>query len=82
MLQSMQKGVLERAEESWRISNAAYQEGGADLLRLLDAQRVRNEIRLLFVRTQMEYRLNLTELESAVGEENLVLSEEILRVAP
>ena len=82
MLGEMEKGMVGRAEESWRISIAAYQEGGADLLRLLDAQRVRNEVQQLLVRTQMEYRLSLAELESAAGVENIVLSEELLRVAP
>jgi outer membrane protein TolC len=82
MLGEMEKGMVERAEESWRISIAAYQEGGADLLRLLDAQRVRNEVQQLLVRTQMEYRLSLAELDSAAGVEDIVLSEELLRVAP
>ena len=81
-MQDLQKGMVERAEEFWRISLAAYQEGGADLLRLLDAQRVRNEVQLLLTTTQMEYRISMAELESAVGEENIVLSEELLRGAP
>ena len=81
-IQDLQKGMIERAEQFWRISLAAYQEGGADLLRLLDAQRVRNEVQLLFTTTEMEYRISMAELESAVGEENIVLSEESLRVAP
>ena len=82
MIQDLQKGMVDRAEEFWRISLAAYQEGGADLLRLLDAQRVRNEVQLLFTTTEMEYRISMAELESAVGEENIVLSEELLRGAP
>ena len=81
-IQDLQKGMIERAEQFWRISLAAYQEGGADLLRLLDAQRVRNEVQLLFTTTEMEYRISMAELESAVGEENIALSEESLRVAP
>ena len=81
-IQDLQKGMIERAEQFWRISLAAYQEGGADLLRLLDAQRVRNEVQLLFTTTEMEYRISMAELESAVGEENIVLSGELLRGAP
>jgi outer membrane protein TolC len=77
-IQDLQKGMIERAEQFWRISLAAYQEGGADLLRLLDAQRVRNEVQLLFTTTEMEYRISMAELESAVGEENIVLSAELL----
>jgi len=79
MIQDLQKGMVQRAEEFWRISLAAYQEGGADLLRLLDAQRVKNEAQLLLTTTQMEYRISMAELESVVGEENMVLSEELLR---
>jgi cobalt-zinc-cadmium efflux system outer membrane protein len=81
-LDRMHKAMLEQAEESRRISYSAYQEGGADLLRLLDAQRVSNEVQLLHTRTEMEYRLSLAALEEAVGEENLQLSEELLRVQP
>ena len=80
MLREMEKGLVARAEQSWRISLAAYQEGGTDLLRLLDAQRVRNEVQLIFMRTQMDYRLSLAELENAVGQENLTLAEDLLRV--
>ncbi len=80
MLQEMQRGLVDHAEESWKISLAAYREGGTDLLRLLDAQKVRSEVQSLFTRTQIEYRLSLAELESAVGEENLSLAEELLRV--
>ena len=80
MLNQLEKGMVERADESWRISLAAYQQGGADLLRLLDAQRVRNEVRLLFTRTQIEYRISQAELENSVGEENIVLAEGLLRV--
>ena len=79
MIQDLQKGMVQRAEEFWRISLAAYQEGGADLLRLLDAQRVKNEAQLLLTTTQMEYRISMAELESVVGEEDIVLSEELLR---
>jgi outer membrane protein, heavy metal efflux system len=82
MMQDLEKGMVQRAEEFWRISLAAYQEGGADLLRLLDAQRVKNETQLLLTTTQMEYRISMAELESVVGEENIVLSEELLRAMP
>lgn len=80
MLREMEKGLVERSEQSWRISMAAYREGGTDLLRLLDAERVRNEVQLIFVRTQMDYQLSVVELENAVGEENLSLAEDLIRV--
>ena len=69
LLDQIQTGVLERADQSWRIALAAYQEGGIDLLRLLDAQRTRHDVQLLSARTQTEYHLSRTELETAVGEE-------------
>jgi cobalt-zinc-cadmium efflux system outer membrane protein len=76
MLRDMEKGVLQQSEEALRISLGAYQEGGVELLRLLDAQRVRNEIRLLYTRTQMEYIISLAELEAAVGEESFLSIKE------
>jgi cobalt-zinc-cadmium efflux system outer membrane protein len=79
MLQQVRGRVLDQAEESFRISLAAYQEGGTDLLRLLDAQRARNETRLLQTQAEMAYRIGLVELEATVGEENLSLTEELLR---
>lgn len=82
MLSRMQKGILGQAEDSLRISLAAYQEGGSDLLRLLDAQKVRNEVRLMYARTQMEYMISLAELENAAGVENLLLPKEAQRVKP
>ena len=69
MLEQMQTGMLDRAEQGWRIALAAYQEGGIDLLRLLDAQRARHEVQLLHARTRQEYQVSWTELETAVGEE-------------
>jgi hypothetical protein len=51
-------------------------------LRLLDAQRARNEIRLLQTQAEMAYQAGLVELEAAVGQENLVVSQELLRDIP
>jgi len=82
ILSSMESGILRQAENSLQISNAAYREGGADLLRLLDAQRVRNEILLLFARTQMEYIMSVADLEDAVGVEDFLFQKEARRVAP
>ena len=79
MLQQVRDRVLDQAEESFRISLAAYQEGATDLLRLLDAQRARNETRLLQTQAEMAYRIGLMELEATVGEENLSVTQELLR---
>jgi outer membrane protein, heavy metal efflux system len=82
MLSQMRERVLDQAEESFRISLAAYQEGGTDLLRLLDAQRSRNEIRLLQTQAEIAYQVSLIELEAAAGQENLSISQELLRETP
>ncbi len=60
-------GILRQAAESSRISLAAYQEGGSDLLRLLDTERVRIETHVLYYRTLSEYRQSLAALETALG---------------
>ncbi len=59
--------MLEIAEESARIAQAAYREGVADLLRLLDAGRVLLETQLLYARAHAEYRQSAAALETAMG---------------
>jgi outer membrane protein TolC len=59
--------LREQAGESARIALAAYREGGADLLRLLDAERVRIEIDTLYYRSLGEYRQSVAALETALG---------------
>lgn len=59
--------LLAQAEESARIALAAYREGGADLLRLLDAQRIRIDLEALYSRTLAEYRQSVVALETAMG---------------
>jgi outer membrane protein TolC len=66
-VQSSLKPMLDQAKESSRIALAAYREGGADLLRLLDAERVRIETEILYVRTMAEYRQSIAALEAAAG---------------
>ena len=82
MLSQVRKRVLDQAEESFRISLAAYQEGGTDLLRLLDAQRARNEIRLLQTQAEMACQASLADLEAAVGHEDLSIGQELLHEIP
>lgn len=65
----MQKGFLRRADESRDIALVAYREGAADLYKLLEAQRARNEARLLYHRTELELQLALAELALAAGKE-------------
>ena len=58
-----------QAEESAEIAQAAYREGGADLLRLLDAERLRIETETLYHEALAAYRRSEAELESAMGVE-------------
>jgi outer membrane protein, heavy metal efflux system len=57
----------EQALETSRIAQEAYRLGGADLLRLLDAERVRIEVELLARRALLEYRQSIVNLEFALG---------------
>jgi outer membrane protein TolC len=59
--------MRQRADELASIAEAAYREGGADLLRLLDAQRLKIETQLLYYQTLTEYRQSLAALETAMG---------------
>lgn len=74
MLRSMETGVLDRARETSRIALAAYQEGGVDLLDVLDAQRAQNELDLFHSRLVFDYQLSWVDLETASGTPNLSLS--------
>lgn len=69
-LSEMQKDFLQRADESRNIALVAYREGAADLYKLLEAQRARNEARLLYHRMELELQLALAELALAAGKES------------
>ncbi|HNY41945.1 MAG TPA: TolC family protein [Bryobacteraceae bacterium] len=57
----------QQASDTSRIAQAAYRLGGADLLRLLDAERLRIEIEILSVQSAAQYRQSKAALESAMG---------------
>jgi cobalt-zinc-cadmium efflux system outer membrane protein len=59
--------LRQQAAETSQIALAAYREGGADLLRLLDAQRLRIDIEVLSFRALTEYRQSIVALETALG---------------
>ena len=59
--------LRQHAGEITRIASAAYAEGGTDLLRLLDAERVGLEAELARTRGLVEYRQSIARLESAEG---------------
>lgn len=68
-LQESLKPMRQRAAEFARIAQAAYREGGSDLLRLIDAERLRIETETLYYRALAEYRQSIVELELALGVE-------------
>ncbi len=59
--------MLEQADEAARIAEGAYREGGWDLLRLLDAERLRIETRTLYYQALAQYWQSQAELETAMG---------------
>lgn len=59
--------MRERADEVYRIVDAAYRETGSDILRLLDAERTKIETQLLYARTLSEFQQSAVALEAAQG---------------
>jgi outer membrane protein, heavy metal efflux system len=59
--------IRDHATETSRIAHAAYQEGGIDLLRLIDAERIRIESELLYYRALAEYQQSVANLENVIG---------------
>jgi outer membrane protein TolC len=59
--------MLERANEVYRIVDAAYRETGPDILRLLDAERTRIEAEVMYVRALSEFQQSAVALETAQG---------------
>jgi len=59
--------LVEGAGETAKVAQAAYRLGGADLLRLLDAERLRIEVELVNYRAWMEYRQSQEVLAYALG---------------
>ena len=59
--------MRDRADEVYRIADAAYREGGSDILRLLDAERTRIETQLAYVRTLSELQQSAVALATAQG---------------
>lgn len=60
---------LATSAQTVEIARAAYREGGTDLLRLLDAERLEIELRVLNANLQMELQQSLVALETAMGVE-------------
>ncbi|MEW6126003.1 MAG: TolC family protein [Acidobacteriota bacterium] len=66
---ALQSDFLLRADDTRDVALAAYREGATDLYKLLEAQRARNDARLLYHRLLYDFRLSLAELELASGQE-------------
>ena len=69
LVETFQRDLLDQADESRSIALVAYEEGGTELLPVLEAQRTRAEVRQQYYRTLFDYQASLVALELAVGRE-------------
>ncbi len=67
LLEETLRPMRDRAQQVYDISDAAYREGGTDILRLLDAERARIDAQLLYIRTLTDYQLSAVSLQTAEG---------------
>lgn len=81
-VESLRTDFIDRADESRAVALAAYSEGAADLLIVLEAERTRNAAQELVVDAVHDFRLALFELERAAGVDTLPRSAGILGEAP
>jgi len=65
--ETMLQPLREHANTIAGIANAAYAEGGTDLLRLLDAERARLDADLAWTRGMIEYQQSAVRLAAAEG---------------
>jgi cobalt-zinc-cadmium efflux system outer membrane protein len=66
-VRAYEAGLLRQADESREIQLGAYQEGAAELIALIDAQRTRTEVRANYYRAIFDYYTSLFQLELATG---------------
>jgi cobalt-zinc-cadmium efflux system outer membrane protein len=59
--------MRDRADEVFKISEAAYREGGSDILRLLDAERTKIETQLAYIRAHIELQQSAVAVATAQG---------------
>jgi cobalt-zinc-cadmium efflux system outer membrane protein len=67
LLEEMLRPMRDRADQVYRIVDAAYRETGTDILRLLDAEHAQIETELIYVRTLSEFQQSAVALEAAQG---------------
>jgi outer membrane protein, heavy metal efflux system len=66
-VRAYEAGLLRQADESREIQLAAYQEGAAELITLIEAQKTRTEIRANYYRAIFDYYTSIFQLELATG---------------
>lgn len=66
-VRAYETGLLKQADESREIQLAAYQEGVAELVTLIEAQKTRTEIRANYYRAIFDYYTSIFQLELATG---------------
>lgn len=69
LIAAFENELLRQADESQSISLAAYEEGGTELLSVLEAQRTRTEVRQHYYKILFDYHSSVVALELAVGKE-------------
>jgi outer membrane protein, heavy metal efflux system len=69
LVETFQNELLRQADESRTITLVAYEEGGTELLPVLEAQRTRTEVRQQYFKTLFDYQASIVALELAVGRE-------------
>lgn len=69
LVETFQNELLRQADESRTITLAAYEEGGTELLPVLETQRTRTEVRQQYFKTLFDYQASIVALELAVGRE-------------
>ena len=66
-VRAYEAGLLRQADESREIQFGAYQEGAAELITLIEAQKTRTEIRANYYRAIFDYYTSIFQLELAIG---------------
>jgi cobalt-zinc-cadmium efflux system outer membrane protein len=69
LAETFENELLRQADESRAITLAAYEEGGTELLPVVDAQRTRTDVRQQYFKTLFDYQTSIVALELAVGRE-------------
>ena len=67
LLDETLRPMRDRADEVYRIADAAYRETGSDILRLIDAERTRIETEVTYTRALAELQQSAVALETAQG---------------